>query len=58
MIVFRPFVGEILDAKVASSSEKGLMLSVEFFEDIFIPADKLPEPHKYEATANVCFHLI
>ncbi|KAJ1566105.1 DNA-directed RNA polymerase III subunit rpc25, partial [Cladochytrium tenue] len=37
MIVFRPFVGEILTGKVASSSVEGLRVSLDFFDDIIIP---------------------
>ena len=37
-IVFRPFKGEILIGKVRSCSQDGLRVSVDFFDDIFIPS--------------------
>ncbi|CAI2354460.1 unnamed protein product [Caenorhabditis sp. 36 PRJEB53466] len=48
MIVFCPFVEEVIEAKVIGSSRQGLTLSVEFFEDIFVPAEKLPEPSVFD----------
>uniref|UniRef100_A0A915PHZ4 Uncharacterized protein n=1 Tax=Setaria digitata TaxID=48799 RepID=A0A915PHZ4_9BILA len=47
-VVFRPFIDEVIEAKVLSSNAEGLMLSVVFFEDIFIPAHRLPQPSVFE----------
>ncbi|EFP11011.1 hypothetical protein CRE_30699 [Caenorhabditis remanei] len=55
MIVFRPFVDEVIEAKVIGSSRQGLTLSIEFFEDIFVPAEKLPEPHVFEEDGQVWY---
>ncbi|XP_050236832.1 uncharacterized protein LOC126686688 [Mercurialis annua] len=44
MLVFRPFVGEIITAKLKESNNDGLRLSVGFFDDIYIPAHRLPKP--------------
>uniref|UniRef100_A0A1I7V004 RNA_pol_Rbc25 domain-containing protein n=2 Tax=Caenorhabditis tropicalis TaxID=1561998 RepID=A0A1I7V004_9PELO len=55
MIVFRPFVDEVIEAKVIESSRQGLTLSIEFFEDIFVPAEKLPEPHVFEEDGQVWY---
>lgn len=44
MIMFRPFVGEIISAKVKESDANGLRLSLGFFEDIYVPANLLPDP--------------
>lgn len=38
MIVFRPFVGEVLVGRIRSCTEEGLSVSLTFFDDIFIPA--------------------
>ncbi|MFH4977911.1 hypothetical protein AB6A40_004620 [Gnathostoma spinigerum] len=54
-IVFRPFVDEIIEAKVLSSSKEGLTLSVGFFEDIFIPSHRLPETSVYEEEEQVWY---
>ncbi|KAI8850153.1 RNA polymerase Rpb7 [Chytridium lagenaria] len=37
MIVFRPFVDEVIVGKVANSSAAGIKVSLEFFDDILIP---------------------
>lgn len=47
LIMFRPFVGEIITAKVIESTADGLRLSLGFFDDIYIPSHRLPTPsHK------------
>ena len=38
MVVFKPFVGEVLIGKIRSCTEEGLSVSLTFFDDIFIPA--------------------
>lgn len=38
LIVFKPFVGEVLIGKIRSCTEEGLSVSLSFFDDIFIPA--------------------
>ena len=37
LIVFRPFKGEILQGRISSNSEMGIRVSMDFFEDIFVP---------------------
>lgn len=37
LIVFRPFIGEVLTGTIAKSSPEGIWLTVGFFEDIFVP---------------------
>lgn len=37
LIIFRPFIGEVLEGKVRSSSEEGIHVSLGFFDDILIP---------------------
>ena len=44
MVVFRPFIGEIMTGKLVGSSKEGLKISVEFFEGILIPAALLQAP--------------
>ncbi|CAN0846651.1 DNA-directed RNA polymerase III subunit rpc8, partial [Linum grandiflorum] len=44
MVVFRPFSGEVIIAKLKESDVDGLRLSVGFFDDIFVPAHQLPQP--------------
>lgn len=37
MVVFRPFVGEILVGWISSCTEEGLNIKMEFFNDIHVP---------------------
>ncbi|VDL66797.1 unnamed protein product [Nippostrongylus brasiliensis] len=55
LVVFRPHVDEVIEARVVSSSSKGLTLSVDFFEDITIPAERLPEPHVFENAEQIWY---
>jgi DNA-directed RNA polymerase III subunit RPC8 len=38
MTVFRPFVGEVLTGRIIAATHTGIRISLEFFDDIFIPA--------------------
>ncbi|ORX85228.1 hypothetical protein BCR32DRAFT_229818 [Anaeromyces robustus] len=53
MIVFRPFIGETLIGKVSNSSEKGIKVSMGFFDDITIPASQLTPDTTFDKTQNV-----
>ncbi|XP_031487067.1 uncharacterized protein LOC116255407 isoform X1 [Nymphaea colorata] len=46
VVMFRPFVGEVIVGKIKSSDSTGLCLSLGFFEDIHVPNDALPQPSK------------
>lgn len=48
VVVFRPFVGEILVGKLKSCSKSGLKVSLDFFDDITIPEHALQEPSYYD----------
>uniref|UniRef100_A0A0E0GQG6 RNA polymerase III subunit Rpc25 domain-containing protein n=1 Tax=Oryza nivara TaxID=4536 RepID=A0A0E0GQG6_ORYNI len=37
LVMFRPFVGEVLVGKISGYDEKGLHVSLDFFNDICIP---------------------
>ncbi|KAK9333547.1 RNA polymerase III subunit Rpc25-domain-containing protein [Lipomyces starkeyi] len=43
LIVFRPFVGEVLVGWISSCSEEGIRVRMDFFDDIFIPKENLFE---------------
>lgn len=43
MVVFRPFIGEVLVGKIASSSPNGIRVTLQFFDDIVIPAEWMKE---------------
>ncbi|XP_057539802.1 uncharacterized protein LOC130817865 isoform X2 [Amaranthus tricolor] len=48
VVMFRPYVGEIIAAKLKCSNSKGLQLSLGFFDDIYIPFYSLPQPNRSE----------
>ncbi|KAK4218784.1 DNA-directed RNA polymerase III subunit rpc25 [Rhypophila decipiens] len=43
MVVFRPFEGEVLQARIVSQTEEGIHLTVGFFDDIFVPGSELAD---------------
>ncbi|GAA0172726.1 hypothetical protein Leryth_004704 [Lithospermum erythrorhizon] len=49
MIMFRPFVGEVISAKLKESNADGLRLSLGFFDDIYVPVPLFPHPSHPEA---------
>jgi len=44
LAVFRPFAGEVIIAKVKACDPTGILVSVDFFDHIFIPAHALQHP--------------
>lgn len=42
MIVFRPFKGETILAKIRAQATTGIYLKMDFYKDIFIPFEELP----------------
>lgn len=49
LVVFRPFVGEVVTAKLLESTANGLRLSLGFFDDIYVPVHLMPNPSHFEA---------
>lgn len=43
LVVFRPFMGEVLTGKIANCTETGIKVTLGFFDDIFIPQHLLFE---------------
>ncbi|PNW75723.1 hypothetical protein CHLRE_12g538400v5 [Chlamydomonas reinhardtii] len=48
LVVFRPFIGEIIVGKLKSCSREGLRISLDFFDDILIPEHALQDPSFYD----------
>ena len=48
VVVFRPFVGEVLEATLKRSDEEGLRVSLGFFDDVFVPAHLLQDPSNFD----------
>jgi len=55
MVVFRPFPSEVILAKVKSSDEDGIRLSVGFFDDMYVPLIYLPEPSAFDPNERAHF---
>jgi DNA-directed RNA polymerase III subunit RPC8 len=53
MVIFRPFVGEILIGKLVKSTREGLRISLDFFDDILIPAALLQSPCVFNPANNL-----
>ncbi|KAJ6444829.1 Signal peptidase complex subunit 2 [Purpureocillium lavendulum] len=47
MVVFRPFKGETMLGKIRSSTPAGINVRTDFFDDIFVPYEELPEGAEY-----------
>eukprot|EP00041_Stephanoeca_diplocostata_P007882 m.113340 g.113340 ORF g.113340 m.113340 type:complete len:200 (+) comp17077_c0_seq2:232-831(+) len=50
LVVFRPFVDEILEGTIRSCSEKGVHVTMGFFEDILIPASQMQPNTVFDTT--------
>ncbi|KAJ7156854.1 polymerase III polypeptide H [Mycena crocata] len=57
MVVFRPFQSEVLLAKVMSSDQNGIRLSVDFFDDMYIPVHYLPVPNAFDSNERAHFWM-
>ncbi|KAL5513107.1 RPC25 [Sanghuangporus vaninii] len=55
MVVFRPFAGEVILAKVKSSDEEGIRLSIGFFDDMHVPHSYLPVPSAFDPSERAHF---
>lgn len=52
VIVFQPVLDEWLVGTIAGSSQRGLTVSLGFFQDVEIPSSNLRTPYIYDATYN------
>ncbi|VDB93680.1 BgtA-20630, partial [Blumeria graminis f. sp. tritici] len=48
LIVFRPFKNEVILGKISSSNLHGIRVRLPFFDDIFVPREKLPSPCEFK----------
>ena len=53
MIVFRPFLGEVLVGSIVASKVDGLAVSLGFFEDVLIPPHFLPQPAEFSPKTSI-----
>ncbi|KAL7113023.1 hypothetical protein ACP275_04G037100 [Erythranthe tilingii] len=47
LVMFRPFLGEVISARLKESTTAGLRLSLGFFDDIYVYVPLLPAPNDY-----------
>ncbi|KAM0792008.1 hypothetical protein ACM66B_007119 [Microbotryomycetes sp. NB124-2] len=57
LIMFRPFIGEIILARVRTQNEEGVRLSIGFFDDIFVPASLLQEWSAFNPAKRAFFWI-
>ncbi|KAH9912405.1 polymerase III polypeptide H [Epithele typhae] len=57
LCVFRPSGSEVILAKVKSSDEDGVRLTVGFFGDIYVPLVYLPDPRAFDPEERAQFRL-
>eukprot|EP00246_Nothoceros_aenigmaticus_P010384 TRINITY_DN26865_c0_g1_i1.p1 TRINITY_DN26865_c0_g1~~TRINITY_DN26865_c0_g1_i1.p1 ORF type:complete len:188 (-),score=33.61 TRINITY_DN26865_c0_g1_i1:262-825(-) len=55
LVMFRPFVGEVMTGKLKSCDESGLHLSLDFFSDIFVPDYYLQLPSVFDAVEKLWY---
>jgi len=48
LVVFRPFVGEVIEGKILFSTPQGIRVTIGFFDEILIAPDMLPIPSFFE----------
>jgi len=53
LLVFRPFVDEVLVGKIKCCTREGVYLSLGFFDDILIPSEALQHPHRFDESDQV-----
>ena len=53
LVIFRPYVGEILTGSVVSCDEDGVRITLGFFDDIHVPKTLLQEPSSWSAEENL-----
>jgi DNA-directed RNA polymerase III subunit RPC8 len=53
MILFQPFVDEVLLGTIRKSTPEGVSVSLGFFQDIFIPAYWMLNPSRYEESTGL-----
>ncbi|RFU76180.1 dna-directed rna polymerase iii subunit rpc8 [Trichoderma arundinaceum] len=53
MIVFRPFKGEVMLGRIRSSTPSGIHLRTDFFDDIFVPYEELPQGAEYNHSEQI-----
>lgn len=53
LVMFRPFVGEILTGTVVSCDEEGVRISMGFFDEVHAPSRLLQDPARWSSEENL-----
>ena len=53
LLVFRPFMEEVLVGKIRCCTKEGVHVSLGFFDDIILPSEALQHPHRFDETDQV-----
>eukprot|EP01083_Nonionella_stella_P037684 102718_1 len=53
LVMFQARVGQVLSGKVDYADASGLLVSLDFFKDIFIPAEELPKQSVFDKQEKV-----
>ena len=53
VLVFRPFVGEVVVGTIVGSNAEGVVASLGFFEDVTVPSKYLPTPSTFDPVARL-----
>lgn len=48
LVIFKPFISEILTGRISSLSKDEVRVSLDFFEDVVIPKSQLQEPSTFD----------
>lgn len=52
LVVFRPFKSEVIHGKISSSTPAGINVRTDFFDEIFVPKENLPEGVFFDPTSD------
>ncbi|KAK4221824.1 RNA polymerase III subunit Rpc25-domain-containing protein [Podospora fimiseda] len=53
IVVFRPFKSEVIQARIASQTAEGMRLSTEFFDNIYVPRNYLPDDCEFRPVDGI-----
>ncbi|KAF2675512.1 putative DNA-directed RNA polymerase III subunit 22.9 kDa [Microthyrium microscopicum] len=53
LIVFRPFKGEVIQGTIREATKDGIRVSVDLFDDIWVPEGRLMEGSRFSAADGV-----
>ncbi len=53
IVMFRPFIGEVLTGRLLSCTKDGIKVSLGFFENVFVPSYLLQQPSEFDGKERV-----